>query len=190
MLADILAGAPFFVWRRNTQNSTPTKIKLNSALAVQEESMQVHGLKFSGALIERGFWLYVWKVDWRDNRILYVGRTGDSSSKYAASPFNRLGQHLDIRPKATANTLLRNIKSEGFDPAECQFELIAIGPLFPEQDNIDDHRKYRDIISPLESGLAQYLKGQGYNVIGNHPKKREKDEKLFKKIITKLNSKL
>ena len=83
--------------------------------------MKIHHLKFSGALIERGFWLYIWRVTCKNDYVLYVGRTGDSSSKYAASPFNRLGQHLDIRPKATANTLLRNIKSVGFNPVKCEF---------------------------------------------------------------------
>lgn len=116
------------------------------------------------------------------DHVLYVGRTGDSSSKYAASPFNRLGQHLDIRPKATANTLLRNIKAEGFNPAQCEFELTSIGPLFPEQETLEEHRKYRDIIAPLEVALAEYLKSKGHKVLGNHPKPRPKDEELFTQI--------
>ena len=50
---------------------------------------------FSGSLLQRGFWLYVWQVTTADGReVLYVGRTGDSSSPHAQSPFNRLSQHL------------------------------------------------------------------------------------------------
>ena len=144
--------------------------------------MKVHFLEFSGALIERGFWLYIWRVTYKNDDVLYIGRTGDSSSKYAASPFNRLGQHLDIRPNATANTLLRNIKAEGFNPVECEFQLTSIGPIFPEQGSLEDHRKYRDIIAPLEVALADYLKGKGYRVIGMHPKPRPIDEKIFSQI--------
>lgn len=148
------------------------------------DNMKVHHLKFTGALIERGFWLYIWKVKEGKKLALYVGRTGDSSSKYAASPFNRLGQHLDIRPTATANTLLRNIRAEGFNPVKCEYELTSIGPLFPEQETLDEHRKYRDIIAPLEVALAEYLRAKGHKVIGKHPKPRPKDEKLFNKIKT------
>jgi hypothetical protein len=144
--------------------------------------MKTHHLKFSGALIERGFWLYIWRVTHENEHILYVGRTGDSSSKYAASPFNRLGQHLDIRPNATANTLLKNIKAEGYNPVECEFELTSIGPLFPEQETLVEHRKYRDIIAPLEVALAEYLKGKGHKVIGTHPKPRPKNDELFNRI--------
>lgn len=144
--------------------------------------MKTHHLQFSGALIERGFWLYIWRVSHKVDHVLYVGRTGDSSSKYAASPFNRLSQHLDIRPTATANTLLRNLRTEGFDPVECEFELTSIGPLFPEQETLEDHRKYRDIIAPLEVALAEYLKEKGHKVIGTHPKPRAKDENIFSQI--------
>ena len=151
--------------------------------------MKTHELKFSGALIERGFWLYVWRVSHKNERVLYVGRTGDSSSKYAASPFNRLGQHLDIRPNATANTLLRNIRARGFDPLVCEYHLISIGPLYPEQNNIEEHRKYRDLISPLESALAQYLKDNGHEVVGSHPKPKTKDDALFKKILSMIEGK-
>lgn len=151
--------------------------------------LKAHELKFSGALIERGFWLYIWRVMHRNESVLYVGRTGDSSSKYAASPFNRLGQHLDVRPNANANTLLRNIRARGFDPLVCEYDLISIGPLYPEQDNLESHRKYRDLIAPLEAALAEYLKGKGYEVVGTHPKPRAKDEAMFKKLLSMIEGK-
>lgn len=145
-------------------------------------NMKIHHLKFSGALIERGFWLYVWRIKHGSDYVLYVGRTGDSSSKYAASPFNRLGQHLDVRPTATANTLLKNITAQGFNPVECEYELTSIGPLFPEQETLEEHRKYRDIIAPLEVALAEHLKEKGHKIVGSHPKPRSKDEQLFSQI--------
>jgi hypothetical protein len=151
--------------------------------------MKVHELKFSGALIERGFWLYVWRVSHKNQYVLYVGRTGDSSSKYASSPFNRLGQHLDVRPNATANTLLRNIRTKGFDPLLCEYDLVSIGPLYPEQDNLEEHRKYRDLIAPLESALAQHLKDKGHEVVGTHPKPKPHDEAMLKKVLSMIEGK-
>lgn len=151
--------------------------------------MKLHHLSFSGALLERGFWLYIWCVTHKNECVLYVGRTGDSSSKYAASPFNRLGQHLDVRPSATANMLLRNIRPLGFEPVNCGFEFTSIGPLFPEQSTLAKHRKYRDIIAPLEAALAKYLEQKGYRVIGTHPKPRTIDKNLFAKIKAMVSEK-
>lgn len=145
--------------------------------------MKAHDISFGGSLLERGFWLYVWRISERDKVALYVGRTGDSSSKYAASPFNRLGQHLDIRPNATANTLLRNIREEGFNPEKCLFELVSVGPLFPEQSSLGDHRAYRDIVAPLERALADHLKGKGYKVLGKHPKASSFDQTIFRRVL-------
>ncbi len=148
--------------------------------------MKKHCLKFSGALIERGFWLYIWRVKHKGDCIFYVGRTGDSSSANAASPFNRLSQHLNIKPNATNNTLLKHIKNEGFNPIDCEFDLTSIGPLFPEQDTFEKHKPYRDETAALEAGLAEYLKGKDYKVVGTHPKPKPKNEELFEQVISKL----
>ena len=145
--------------------------------------MKVHEITFAGSLLERGFWLYVWRISERENVAFYVGRTGDSSSKYAASPFNRLGQHLDIRPTATANTLLRNLRNEGFNPEKCQYELVSVGPLFPEQPTLELHREYRDIVAPLERALADHLKNKGHTVLGKHPKANTFDQAVFRRVI-------
>jgi len=124
--------------------------------------MRLHSLEFDGAVLERGFWLYVWQVRCGRQKFAYVGRTGDSSSRFAASPFSRVGAHLDIRPKAKANALLRHVKSLGFDPLRCSFKMVAVGPLFPEQGTIGRHRLIRDIVAPLEARLAAHLRGKAY----------------------------
>lgn len=55
-------------------------------------------VEFDGAFLQRGFWLYVWRVIAPNStEVLYVGRTGDSSSPNAQSPFNRMGQHLGFQ---------------------------------------------------------------------------------------------
>lgn len=152
--------------------------------------MKLHETVFHGGLLERGFWLYVWRVKGNDQSALYVGRTGDSSSRYASSPFSRLGQHLDLRPTATANTLLRNIRAAGFSPATSSFELMAIGPLFPEQETLETHRSHRDIVAPLETALAEHLRRAGHTVLGKHPKARPFDDALFQKVLSLLEGKL
>ena len=145
--------------------------------------MQVHRINFSGAILERGFWLYVWRIKYINSEFFYVGRTGDSSSRFAASPFSRLSRHLNVSENASANMLLRHVKQRGFDPIGCSFEMFALGPLFPEQPSLEQHRKIRDIVAPLESALALYLRQKGCDVAGSHPTTAgEVDKELLFKI--------
>lgn len=152
--------------------------------------MKLHSLAFHGGLLERGFWLYVWRVRCASEYALYVGRTGDSSSRYASSPFSRLGQHLDVRATATANMLLRNIRAAGFDPHQTSFELFSVGPLFPEQQDLLPHRKHRDIVGPLETALAEHLRKAGHRVLGKHPKVRPYDASLFIQVLAHIEAAL
>jgi hypothetical protein len=63
----------------------------------------LHQLSLPGAMLARGFWLYVWEVTTTSGeKWLYVGRTGDSSSPNAQSPFARLSQHLSQNPRGNA----------------------------------------------------------------------------------------
>jgi len=125
-------------------------------------------MEFSGRLLERGFWLYVWKISTGAQIVLYVGRTGDSSSPNAGSPFTRIGQHLDFRPNARGNAMARQLKKAGIDPARCRFEMIAVGPLRPEEATMDTHKASRDALAALEQTAAQFLKDRGYRVLGQH----------------------
>jgi len=152
--------------------------------------MDIHEIGFQGALLQRGFWLYVWRVRDNSREALYVGRTGDSSSRFAASPFARLGQHLDIRPKATANMLLRNLRKSGFDPVQCSYALFAVGPIYREQTTLQSHRRIRDIVAPLESALACQLQDDGHHVLGTHPKAKGVDGDLYKDILQKFREAL
>ena len=140
-------------------------------------------VRFEGALLERGFWLYVWRVRQESREVLYVGRTGDSSSRFAASPFSRLSQHLDIRPKASANMLLRNLIRRGFDPLGCSYSLFAYGPLYQEQATLQAHRQVRDLVAPIESALACQLEADGHRVIGSHSKSRGAGGDLYQKVL-------
>lgn len=144
--------------------------------------MKVHRIGFEGALLERGFWLYAWMIKFKVDKLVYVGRTGDSSSQFAASPFSRLSQHLDVRPRASANMLLRHVSKKGWDPTACSYELVAFGPIFPEQSDLMKHRSVRDIIAPLETELAILFKAEGYEVPGSHGKPRPADPLLLQQV--------
>lgn len=146
--------------------------------------MKAHSLAFTGALIERGFWLYVWHVSSAGKAIVYVGRTGDSSSQFAASPFNRLGQHLDVRESASANMLLRHMRHRGMDPVAAKFQMVAVGPIYPEQPTMEDHRLHRNIVAAMEAALGRHmLDDRHYDVVGNTNSKHPLDSKLFAHVL-------
>jgi hypothetical protein len=150
--------------------------------------MKTSRVKFNGAILARGFWLYAWRITCGDSEFFYVGRTGDSSSRFAASPFSRLGQHLDIRPRAVANMLLRHVRSEGLDPTSCEYELVAFGPIYPEQLDLESHRVHRDRIAPLESQLAELLRQRGFRVVGTHGSKLVADSELLRRVRDAFNA--
>ena len=102
-----------------------------------------YSMSFHGEFLERGFWLYVWDIRTGTERHLYVGRTGDGSSPNAASPFQRIGQHLDFRDKAKGNSLARQLKAVATNPSVSSFEMVAVGPLFPEQQTFELHKPFR-----------------------------------------------
>ena len=121
-------------------------------------------LNFNGELLQRGFWLYIWEIQTpKKKHLYYVGRTGDSSSINAQSPFNRMGQHLSVKNKG--NVLRRHLEGKNIDPETCSFRLIAHGPILKETNNKDEHRKRRDSIASMEKALADEMAATGYNVI-------------------------
>lgn len=88
--------------------------------------MKVHELSFTGHFLQRGFWLYVWEVTPPDGKpLFYVGRTGDSSSTNAQSPFNRMGQHLGFA--TNSNMLRKYLEAHGASPEHSSFRLVALG---------------------------------------------------------------
>ena len=143
-------------------------------------------MEFDGKLLKRGFWLYVWDIKEDQKRRLYVGRTGDSSSPHASSPFRRIGQHLDTRLNAKGNALGRRLRFEEMNPEFCTFEMTAIGPIFSEQSNMPEHVPFRDQTAALERGLADELKRRGYEVLGTHPKVGVPDPSLMAQVSEKL----
>jgi len=132
--------------------------------------LKSYTMSFDGRMLARGFWLYVCRISGPDGTHLYVGRTGDSSSPNAQSPFKRIGQHLDPRPSAKGNAIDRQLNRKAINPHQCMFEMTAIGPIFDEQTTMDAHRPVRDHMAALERELANMLRDRGYSVPGNHPR--------------------
>jgi hypothetical protein len=142
---------------------------------------RTHTLTMSGPMLERGFWLYVWRLTSPHAVHLYVGRTGDSSSPHAQSPIVRMGQHLGHQPNQ--NALRRNMESNGISPEHCSLmELVTHGAIFPEADGMDAHRVHRDKISALEKKLADSLTDAGYNVLNEVKSRKELDPELWRDV--------
>jgi|GEM_PF-1337939 len=148
-----------------------------------------YSMKFEGALLKRGFWLYVWEIKRDTSHHVYVGRTGDSSSSHAQSPFKRIGQHLDPSPTAKGNALGRQLRKAGVMHESCTFEMVAIGPIFPEQRSFAEHVPVRDCMASLERAIADQLKVLGYVVLGTHPRVGNPDKRLLSQIHTIISSK-
>jgi len=149
--------------------------------------MKAYKMTFDGTLLERGFWLYVWRIKNKNATHIYVGRTGDNSSPYANSPFNRIGQHLDFRKTAKGNAMTRQLQSVGVIPKQCIFEMLAFGPIFHEQKTMEEHKPYRDRTASIEKAIAEYIRGRGYNVLGHHKGNNIKDIDIFESIKNQLD---
>lgn len=127
---------------------------------------ETYDLEFSGRVLRRGFWLYVWQATTPGGEKLhYVGRTGDNSTPNAQSPFVRMGQHLGY--SKNSNMLRKHLVERGVDPEECTFRLIAHGPIFPEvpDRDMEQHKAARNVVGALEKQLADDLVAAGYDVM-------------------------
>lgn len=141
----------------------------------------LHTLTVPGPMLQRGFWLYVWRVKTPKGEFLYVGRTGDSSSPHATPPYQRMGQHLGHQKMQ--NMLRQNLEKKNIEPERClSFELIAYGPMFPEAKDMAAHRIPRDIMSGLERALAEALKDGGYEVLNTVKSKKALDPERWRRV--------
>lgn len=155
-------------------------------------SRKTHSMALPGAMLKRGFWLYVWRVKSPLGEKLYVGRTGDISSPHATAPYTRMAQHLGF--VKNQNALRRHLSKHNIDPERCEsFELIAHGPIFPEVERrgvlsrdalMEMHTPPRNEVGALERELALGLERAGYDVLNivkwNHPH----NDELRKRMLT------
>jgi hypothetical protein len=144
-------------------------------------SVATQELLFSGQLLKRGFWLYVWEITAANRQFYYVGRTGDSSSLNAQSPFARMGQHLGF--KAESNALRRQLEAKSLTPEECTFRLVAHGPIMAEGATKMEHRLRRDRIAAMEKALACAMAEEaGYQVLNSVSCRIPLDEEAFSEV--------
>lgn len=142
-----------------------------------------HEVLFSGEFLQRGFWLYVWEImPVEGGTLYYVGRTGDSSSTNAQSPFNRMGQHLGFAEQS--NPLRRHLEAAGVRPEGCAFRLVAFGPLEAESTATvrDEHDQRRDRIAAMEKALADALVGAGCRLLNTVKSRKPLNQDDFKKV--------
>jgi hypothetical protein len=166
--------------RRKLDDSVPTHVGASSFVAAA-----TYKLTLPGPMLERGFWLYVWRVETPAGEFLYVGRTGDSSSPNATPPYQRMGQHLGHQP--SQNMLRKNLEKKGIKPEVCTaFHLIAHGPLFAEAAPkvMELHKPIRDKVAALEKALAEELKTSGYEVLNTVKCKMPLDAEMFATVRT------
>jgi hypothetical protein len=69
-------------------------------------------------------------------------------------------------------------------------EMIAVGPIFPEEKEFSSHCPVRDQMAALERGLAEALRGRGYNVLGKHSAPWEPDQGKLRAILGVIKGKL
>lgn len=144
-------------------------------------------MSFDGGVLQRGFWIYIWRIANSSGEWIYVGRTGDSSSANASSPFARIGQHLDFRLNAKGNTMAKQLKRAGVDLLHSKFKMIAVGPIFDEQQDFNSHKPLRDKMSGLEKEVACILRDRNYMVIGTHQSKTQPDAKTLKLLVKQID---
>ncbi len=145
--------------------------------------LAMYEVRFEGGMLERGFWLYVWEVTPVGRAPLYyVGRTGDSSSRNAQSPFNRLGQHLGFAKNS--NMLRRHLTLHGEMPESCAFRLVAVGPIEQEARAPDrrEHDQRRDLVAAMEKALAELLASSGLRVLNRVVSRKRLDKARFAQV--------
>jgi hypothetical protein len=149
--------------------------------------MDIYEINFDGSILKRGFWIYIWTIHTqREGFLIYVGRTGDTSSPNAQSAFNRVSQHVDPNPNSRSNTLARNLRGLGISPESCKFKFTAIGPIENECDTMEAHIPIRNRIAALERRTADWFRNRGYKVLGNHPRPGDIDPDVWQKIESEL----
>ena len=140
-------------------------------------------------MLQRGFWLYVWRVETPKGEMLYVGRTGDNSSPHATAPYTRMGQHLGF--SKNQNALRKHLVKQGVVPEQCKaFHLISHGPIYPEVEKgaflrsvlMSHHMPFRNLCGAMEKALADELKQAGYNVLNEVKWRHPYDEEVWKTV--------
>lgn len=140
-------------------------------------------VRFDGGMLKGGFRPYVWEVTPVERAPLnYVGRTGDSSSTNAQSPFNRLGQHLGVAKNS--NMLRLHLTLHGERPESCAFRLVAVGPIGQEAETPGrpEHDEQRNLVAAIGKALAEFLGSSALKAMNRVASRKTLDEIRFKQV--------
>jgi hypothetical protein len=78
--------------------------------------------------------------------------------------------------------MTRQIQRAGLDPTRCRFQMVALGPLFPEQRSMESHSPIRDKVAALEREIASFLRRRHYSVLGTHGRSMRLQARLFARV--------
>jgi hypothetical protein len=126
----------------------------------------------------------VWEVTTPSGeRLYYVGRTGDSSSTNAQSPFNRMGHHLGFAKNS--NMIRRHLEKYGASPESCHFRLVSYGPIEEESPVVGraEHDERRDQVAAMERALAEVMCVAGYRVVNTVKCRKHLDAERFSGVL-------
>lgn len=144
-----------------------------------KSATDLYEVRFDGGILQRGFWLYVWEITTPEGRkLFYVGRTGDSSSPNAQSPFNRMGQHLGFAQNS--NTLRKHLRENIVEPELCSFRLVAVGPV--EKESREEHIERRDVVAAMEKALADVMEAAGCKPMNKVNCRKPLDKERFAEV--------
>ena len=121
-------------------------------------------------LLERGFWLYVWKIALPDGSFVhYVGMTGDTVPKNGAqSAFKRIADHLGVNKNS--NQLRKYLSHRHVSPEQCRsLNFFAFGPIGKVPKDPAEYSRERGKIAALERSLCMWLRKGGYVVLHKDP---------------------
>lgn len=74
-----------------------------------------------------------------------------------------MGQHVGFNDKS--NVLRRRLSGAGVVPDACEFHRVAHGPILPEAESKEEHRRSRNVVA--EKGLADAMRVAGYRVMND-----------------------
>ena len=60
--------------------------------------------------------------------------------------------------------------------------MVAFGPRFPEEGNMDQHKSPRDKVAAVEKKLADTLRSAGYTVMNTVNCRRPLDQELWEEV--------
>ena len=95
-----------------------------------------------------------------------------------------MGQHLGFAKNS--NMLRKYLGVEGVEPNDCEFRLVAHGPLLDEAEDLATHQERRDTMAGIEKALAEAMGAAGYDVMNVVRSRKPLDGVMFAEVLAAL----